>query len=95
MSWTFAAALCATALTSYQQASCPAALRGRVSAVLRWISWGTLPLGGLLAGALASVIGVHAMLWVAVAGGCLSGLWLYLSPLRGLRDLPAAGLQPA
>jgi hypothetical protein len=24
-----------------------------------------------------------------------TGLWLYLSPLRGLRELPADGLQPA
>jgi hypothetical protein len=62
--------------------------------VLRWVSWGTLPLGALTAGALGGAIGVHRTLWVAVAGGCLSGLWLYLSPLRGMRDLPAVGLQP-
>jgi MFS family permease len=95
MSWTFGATLCAIALTSYQQSACPTDMRGRVSAVLRWISWGTLPLGGLVAGALGSVLGVHVMLWIAVIGGCLSGLWLYMSPLRGMRDLPAAGLQPA
>jgi MFS family permease len=95
MSWTFSSTLCAAALTSYQQAACPAEMRGRVSAVLRWVSWGTLPLGALTAGALGGAIGVHRTLWVAVAGGCLSGLWLYLSPLRGMRDLPAVGLQPA
>jgi len=95
MSWTFGSTLCATALTSYQQAACPAELRGRVSAVLRWIAWGTLPLGGLAAGALGAALGVHTVLWIAVIGGCLSGLWLYLSPLRGMRDLPADGLQPA
>jgi predicted MFS family arabinose efflux permease len=95
MSWTFSSTLCSTALTSYQQAACPAELRGRVSAVLRWVSWGTLPLGALAAGALGAALGVHRTLWVAVAGGCLSGLWLFLSPLRGMRDLPAAGLQPA
>ncbi|MBV9792969.1 MAG: MFS transporter [Actinobacteria bacterium] len=95
MSWTFSATLCGTALTSYQQAACPERLRGRVSAVSRWVSWGTLPLGGLTAGLLGGVIGVHLTLWIAVAGGCLSGLWLYLSPLRRLRDLPAGGLQPA
>ena len=94
MSWTFGSTLCGTALTSYQQAVCPAELRGRVSAVLRWVSWGSLPLGGLAAGTLGRAIGVHATLWIAVIGGCLSGLWLYLSPLRGMRDLPAA-LQPA
>jgi hypothetical protein len=93
VSWTFGSTLCAIGLVSYQQRACPAALRGRVSAVLRWISWGTLPLGGLVAGALGGVAGVRLMLWVSVVGGCSSGLWLFLSPLRRMRDLPASGLQ--
>jgi len=94
ISWTFSATLCGIVLVSYQQASCPPGLRGRVSAAQRWINWGTLPLGALAGGALGSAIGVHATLWLAVAGGCSSGLWLYLSPLRGLRDLPGT-LRPA
>ena len=94
ISWTFSATLCSIALVSYQQATCPPELRGRVSAAQRWINWGTLPLGGLAGGALGTAIGVHATLWLAVVGGCSSGLWLYLSPLRGQRDL-ATGLRPA
>ena len=95
MSWTFGSTLCAIALTSYQQATCPARLRGRVSAASRWVNWGTLPLGGLTGGARGAMLGVHLTLWVAVIGGCSSGLWLYLSPLRRIRDLPTGGLQPA
>jgi MFS family permease len=95
MAWAFSSTLCGIALSSYAQAACPVQLRGRVSAVQRWITWGTLPLGGLAAGALGGAIGVHATLWIAVAGGCASGLWLLLSPLRRLRDLPAGVLQPA
>jgi MFS family permease len=95
MSWSFGSTLCAIALTSYQQATCPAHLRGRVSAASRWINWGTLPLGGLAGGALGTLLGVQTTLWVAVIGGCSSGLWLFLSPLRGMRDLPAQSLQPA
>ena len=87
ISWTFSATLCSIALTSYQQATCPPELRGRVSAAQRWINWGTLPLGGLAGGALGTAIGVHATLWLAVIGATASGLWLYLSPLRGQRDL--------
>jgi Na+/melibiose symporter-like transporter len=56
MSWTFGATLCAIALTSYQQATCPARLRGRVSAASRWVNWGTLPLGGLAGGALGAAL---------------------------------------
>ena len=95
MSWSFGSTLCAIAVTSYQQATCPARLRGRVSAASRWVNWGSLPLGGFVGGVLGTVLGVHATLWVAVAGGCSAGLWLYLSPLRGIRDLPAGGLQSA
>jgi MFS family permease len=94
-SWAFGSTLCGIALVSYQQATCPAELRGRVSAASRWINWGTLSLGGLIGGALGTTLGVHVTLWLAVIGGWLSGLWLYLSPLRGMRDLPAEALQPA
>jgi MFS family permease len=87
MSWTFGATLCGILMVSYQQATCPPALRGRVSAALRWINWGTLPLGALAAGALGGRIGVRAVLWLAVIGGCSSGLWLLLSPLRRIPDL--------
>ncbi|HXP55065.1 MAG TPA: MFS transporter [Streptosporangiaceae bacterium] len=89
-SWTFGSTLCSILMVSYQQATCPPALRGRVSAALRWIDWGTLPLGALAAGALGSRIGVRAVLWLAVIGGCSSGLWLLLSPLRRMLDLTPA-----
>ena len=95
VSWTFGSTLCTINLVSYQQATCPPLLRGRVSAALRWINWGTLPLGALAAGTLGSVIGVHAVLWLAVIGGCSAGLWLLLSPLRGMRDLALGAMQTA
>jgi predicted MFS family arabinose efflux permease len=90
MSWTFGATQCGILLVSYQQATCPPALRGRVSAALRWINWGPLPLGALAAGALASRVGVPAVLWLAVIGGPLAGLWLLLSPVRRMPDLALA-----
>jgi MFS family permease len=90
MSWTFSATVCGVALLSYRQATCPPELLARVGATARWINWGTLPLGGVAAGILASAIGVRATLWMAVIGGCLSGLWLFFSPLRGMRDIPGS-----
>lgn len=95
MSWSFGSTVCAVALMSYQQRICPPAMRGRVNAASRWVNWGTLPLGGLVAGGLGAVLGVHTMLWIAVIGGCMSGLWLYFSPLRRMRDLPEQSLAPA
>lgn len=95
ISWTFGSTICGVALVSYQQATCPAEMRGRVAATARWINWGTLPLGGLACGVLGSVLGVRATLWLAVIGGCCSGLWLYFSPLRGMRDIPVASAATA
>ncbi|MFE9427495.1 MFS transporter [Kitasatospora sp. NPDC006697] len=88
ISWTFAATLSGISLVSYRQAVCPPELLGRVSAAARWINWGTLPLGALVCGLLGSVLGIRATLWLAVVGGCAAGLWLYFSPLRGMRDIP-------
>src|SRR6266568_988017 len=39
---------------SYRQLICPPDLLGRMNAAIRWIVWGTLPLGGLIGGALGS-----------------------------------------
>ncbi|HEV2344233.1 MAG TPA: MFS transporter [Actinocrinis sp.] len=88
MSWTFSATVCAVALLSYRQATTPPELLARVSATSRWINWGTLPLGGVAGGVLGSALGVQQTLWIAVVGGCSSGLWLFFSPLRGMRDIP-------
>lgn len=94
ISWTFSSTVASISLTSYRQAACPADMLGRVSAAARWITWGTLPLGGLAGGALATALGVQTTLWIAVVGGCCAGLWLFFSPLRGLRDIPLGNLEP-
>jgi predicted MFS family arabinose efflux permease len=94
ISWTFASTVSSISLVSYRQAVCPPEMLGRVSAAARWINWGTLPLGALVSGLLGSGIGVRASLWVAIIGGCAAGLWLYFSPLRGMRDIPINEPEP-
>ncbi len=94
ISWTFASTVAGISLVSYRQAACPPNMIGRVSAAARWITWGTLPLGGLAGGALATALGVQTTLWIAVSGGCCAGLWLYFSPLRGMRDIPLGKPEP-
>jgi predicted MFS family arabinose efflux permease len=91
MSWTFSATICGVTVVTYRQATCPPELMARVTAVARWITWGTLPLGAVTGGVLGSALGPRATLWIAVVGGCASGLWLFFSPLRGRRDLPGLG----
>lgn len=74
---------------SYRQAICPDHLLGRMNASIRWVVWGTTPLGALLGGGLGSWIGIVPTLWVSVLGSVLGMVWLLLSPLRSMRDLPA------
>jgi MFS family permease len=74
---------------SFRQGLCPPALLGRMNATMRFLVWGTMPLGGLLGGILGSAIGVRDTLLVAAIGGCVAVLPVYFSPLRRQRELPS------
>ncbi|MDT7549044.1 MAG: hypothetical protein QOE84_1438 [Actinomycetota bacterium] len=76
------------AQVSFRQSICPPALQGRMNASVRFIVWGTMPLGALAGGALGTMIGVRPTLVVAAVGGCASVLWVVFSPLFGMRDFP-------
>ncbi|GAB2839474.1 MFS transporter [Lentzea nigeriaca] len=73
---------------SYRQAICPDHLLGRMNASIRWVVWGTTPLGALLGGGLGSWIGIVPTLWVALVGSIAGVAWVLFSPLRTMRDLP-------
>ena len=77
---------------SYRQSVCPPGVLGRVNATMRVLIWGTIPVGSLLGGGVATVLGVRGALAVAASGVLLSSLWLVLSPLRGMRDLKSPGV---
>lgn len=76
---------------SFRQRLTPEHLLGRMNATMRFLVWGTLPLGALLAGLLGELIGARTTLWIAAVGACLAFLPTFLSPLRRLRDLPTVG----
>jgi MFS family permease len=77
-----------TAQVSYRQRICPPELLGRMNASVRFIVWGTLPLGALAGGVLGEVIGVRPTLVLGALGGWMATLWVVFSPLFGLRDVP-------
>ena len=70
---------------------------GRVTATMRFLLVGTNPLGALMAGGLATWLGVRSALWIMIGIAVLSGALLLTRTFRGLRDLPAAppGAAPA
>ena len=76
--------------TSAVQALAPDGLRGRVGASIQVLTAGTAPVGAFLGGFLAEAIGLRATAVVAGLGVFVAFLWLARSPVRALRELPAA-----
>jgi MFS family permease len=73
---------------SYRQAICPPRLQGRMNSVMRFIVWGTIPIGSLVGGALGSWVGLRETIVVGGVGGSLAILFIVLSPQRHLREMP-------
>ncbi|HET9438178.1 MAG TPA: MFS transporter [Gaiellaceae bacterium] len=76
------------AQVSYRQAICPPRLQGRMNSTMRFMVWGTIPLGTLLGGALATWIGLRETIAIGAIGGGSAFLWLLLSPQRHLHEMP-------
>ncbi|MGZ3666718.1 MAG: hypothetical protein ACXVDA_19805, partial [Ktedonobacterales bacterium] len=74
---------------SFRQAITPHHLLGRVSASLRFVSYGLGALGFVLAGMLATLLGLRPALWLA-AGGFLVilAITLLATPLPRVRKIP-------
>lgn len=75
---------------TYRQTECPPHLLGRMTATMRFLVQGVLPLSGLLAGVLGELIGVRETLYIFAAGLVLAPLVLLCSPLRKMRDFESA-----
>jgi MFS family permease len=73
---------------SLRQAITPERLQGRMNASMRFLVWGTIPLGSLTGGTLASTIGLRQAIFVGAILGFVSVLPVVLSPLRSLREFP-------
>ena len=77
-------------LVSLRQAITPHRLQGRMNASFRYVNLLGACLGALIAGVLAERIGIRATLVVGVCGMVLPFLRLFFSPVRRLREAPAA-----
>ncbi len=80
---------------SFRQAICPIAIQGRMNATMRFLVWGTMPVGSIVGGIAASVLGVHGAIWLGAVGSCLPFLSVLLSPVRALRTVPVPLDEPA
>ncbi|MBX6355162.1 MAG: MFS transporter [Micromonosporaceae bacterium] len=82
---------------TYRQIASPPELLSRVMATVRFVSWGAIPIGGLVAGVVAGALGSRVTLLAFVVAAACIPLALFLSPVRRLRDLTdyQGGAEPA
>lgn len=73
---------------SFIQTYVPPDIFGRVTSATRAVAFAMMPIGGLLAGGLATGLGVRGALWILTALVAASGLFFLFTPVRHLRDLP-------
>ena len=79
---------------SLRQAITPDRLLGRMNASMRFIVWGTIPLGALLGAWLGEAIGLWPTLMIAALGQFVAPLFVLLSPVRSLREQPLPLTEP-
>jgi MFS family permease len=73
---------------SFRQRLCPPGLLGRMNASVRFIVFGTMPVGGFLGGVVGTWLGLVPALWIAVAVQFLAAVPVLASPLVRMRELP-------
>ncbi len=73
---------------SFMQTYVPPDIFGRVISATLAVGFAMMPVGALLAGGLATALGVRAALWMLTGLIAASGLMFLLTPMRLLRDLP-------
>ncbi len=72
-----------------RQAITPERLLGRLNGTMRFLVWGTVPIGSLIGGVLASALGTHAGIWIGTILGFTPFVPLLFSPVPGLRRIPS------
>jgi MFS family permease len=74
---------------SLRQAITPDRLLGRMNASMRFLVWGTIPIGAFMGGLLGESIGLRSTIIIGAVGSLAPFLWVYFSPVRRLKDVPA------
>ena len=74
---------------SLRMASTPLSLQGRMNGVMNALGMGLIPIGALIGGFLGETVGMRPTLFLAAGGELAAVLWLLLTPVWSLRDLPS------
>jgi MFS family permease len=80
---------------SFRQAITPLDIQGRMNATMRFIVWGTMPLGSVVGGILASLLPLRTTILIGAVVASSAFLWVLLSPVRSLREIPSGARSEA
>jgi MFS family permease len=80
---------------SFRQEYCPPAMLGRAAASMRFLTFGMIPLGALLAGALGTALGVRNALSIVQLIFAASALFVLTPRIRTARQLPRQPAPPS
>jgi len=73
---------------SLRQAITPPRMQGKMNATMRFIVWGTMPLGAIIGGALGSLVGLHETIVIGALGGLVAFVPVTLSSVRHIVTMP-------
>ncbi|SEG56736.1 MFS-type transporter involved in bile tolerance, Atg22 family [Nonomuraea solani] len=86
MALSWSAAVANVGQITYRQTVAPEHMLGRITASVRFMVWGMMPLGALLGGLVAQQIGVRQALWLFMSVRLLAVVPLLFSPLPRMRE---------
>jgi predicted MFS family arabinose efflux permease len=76
------------AQVSLRQAITPEHFLGRMNATMRFLVWGTIPIGSVIGAALSEIVGVRTTIWISAILACFAFLPVLFSKVRGIRTIP-------
>jgi MFS family permease len=76
------------AQVSLRQAITPEHFLGRMNATMRFLVWGTIPIGSLIGAGLSEVVGVRTTIWISAILTMFAFLPVFFSKVRTIRTIP-------
>jgi MFS family permease len=73
---------------SLRQAITQPRMQGKMNATMRFIVWGTMPIGAIIGGALGGIIGLQQTIVVGAVGGLVAFIPVTLSSVRHIVTMP-------
>jgi len=74
---------------SLRQAITPEHFLGRMNATMRFLVWGTIPVGSLIGAALSELVGVRTTIWISAVLGFFAFLPVLFSRVRTVQSIPS------